>query len=401
MLRLIDGPNFSGRTTVLRNAITAARNGDGRSAAYVGPEVFTSFSGLASTVASELDLVGDGCVGQIVSALGIEPLLDRDLSTLSGGEEVLCAIAAGLACQPMRVALDCVFEQLDHGRRERALGALCGYCVGEVLLADNRSREWADGVAAPEPVPAHDGNSVRFDAIDGEAPVPARPEHLSDILISGLRHRYEHGRWVLDDLQLRLCPGTIVHLAGENGAGKSTLAKILVGALVPSAGKVQCNGAVDPWKAPGRLAAYHFQNPDTQLFRSTVREELLAGARVCGRSGDVVAELVDAAVIAFGLSSVLTIHPHELPFSMRKRVAMASTFACGTPWVILDEPTLGQDDHAAGQIATYVRRTAEAGIGIIIISHSQPFVDRLPHQRISLAHGKTDQQEQHAYGCRS
>jgi len=248
-------------------------------------------------------------------------------------------------------------------------------------------------------VPAHEGERVRFSCIDGDAPLPGHSEDVSDITMSDLCHRYGRGPWVLDDLHLRLQPSTIVHLAGENGAGKSTLAKILVGATAPSAGCIYYDSMINPWRRPGRFAAYHFQNPDTQLFRSSVRGELLAGARVRGRDAKRVDELVNSAMQVFGLAAVLNTHPLELPFSMRKRVAMAATVACGTPWLIMDEPTLGQDDEAADQIARYLRRLSAAGTGVIVISHSQSFVDQLPHQRVVLVQGKAEAQEPDANEC--
>ena len=390
MLKLFDGPNFSGRTTALRDAVLAAKENSQQSVAYIGPEVFTSFSGLAATLEGELELLDEGVGKEIVTTLKIQHLLERNLSTLSGGEEVLCAIASGLACSPAIIALDCVLEQLDFHRRTQVLDVLGRCFVQDVSLADNRSQEWANGNTLREVLPIREENNAKFRPIDGQIRELKSADRASEILISGLCHRYGKGPWVLDDLNLQLKPGRIVHLAGENGAGKSTLAKILVGALEPNAGKIQHNGTESTWSKPGRLASYHFQNPDMQLFRTTVQEELLAGAKVHGRSADVVTDLVDSAAVIFGLSGILSAHPLDLPFSMRKRVALAATFACGTPWIILDEPTLGQDDQSVEQIASIVKRMAEGGTGIILITHSRSFVDKLPHQRIMLANGKAE-----------
>jgi len=270
---------------------------------------------------------------------------------------------------------------------------LSGCFVREVSLADNRSREWANGSTVREVLSIREDNNANnfiFKPIDGQIRSFKIAERASEILIHGLCHRYGKGPWVLDDLNLQLNPGRIVHLAGQNGTGKSTLAKILVGALVPNAGKIKHNGTESTWSKPGRLASYHFQNPDMQLFRTTVKEELFAGAKVHGRSADVVADLVDSAAVIFGLSGILSAHPLDLPFSMRKRVALAATFACGTPWIILDEPTLGQDDQSVQQIASIVQRMAEGGTGIILITHSQSFVGKLPHQTIMLSNGKVE-----------
>jgi energy-coupling factor transport system ATP-binding protein len=114
---------------------------------------------------------------------------------------------------------------------------------------------------------------------------------------------------------------------------------------------------------------------------------LTAGAGIRGRDKTMVAGLVRSAVAAFGLEHVLGLHPQELPFSMRKRIAMAATVACGTPWIILDEPTLGQDDYSAGQLARYIVRLVSSGAGVIIISHSESFISHLPVERVTLKGG--------------
>lgn len=387
VLQLINGPNFSGRTTALRALVKNERDREGRPVAYVGPEVFTSFSGLAGTVAGELELLNEGSADGVVDALGIQHLLDRNLSSVSGGEEVLCAIGASLALCPRTVALDCVLEQLDHGRRIKALRALKESPAETVSLADNRFREWIDGdVTVHDLTPIQDSSCLYF-PIDASAPLAPRTDKANDIVISRLWCRYGRGPWVLKDINIKLPASRIIHLAGDNGAGKSTLAKVLVGAIIPSEGTITHRDLNAPWKNPGRLAAYHFQNPDMQLFRSTVLDELTVGAGVRGRDKTTVEELVQSAAAAFGLQNVLEKHPQELPFSVRKRVAMAATVACGTPWIILDEPTLGQDDYSAEQLATYIIRLASSGAGVIIISHSESFVSRVPAERVILRDG--------------
>jgi energy-coupling factor transporter ATP-binding protein EcfA2 len=63
-------------------------------------------------------------------------------------------------------------------------------------------------------------------------------------------------------------------------------------------------------------------------------------------------------------------HPLDLPFAMRKRLALAVTLAAGSPWILLDEPSLAQDGQNTLAIRALSRRMADAGFGVIIISHS-------------------------------
>jgi energy-coupling factor transport system ATP-binding protein len=75
----------------------------------------------------------------------------------------------------------------------------------------------------------------------------------------------------------------------------------------------------------------------------------------------------------FGLSRVREEHPLDLPFVVRKRVALAAVLAAATPWVVLDEPTLGQDESSSIAIAKITQTLLDAGTGVIVISHSAWF----------------------------
>jgi len=386
---LLDGPNFSGRTTLVREALRQEKLRSGGAVAYIGPDVGSSFSGLAPTMAAEMKLVDLGPGRQAVEDLSVRSLWDRRLATLSGGEGVLCSIAAGVAIRPRAMALDCALEQLDAGRRQRALSMLEERYPGEVLIVDNRFREWRRSADLVRKVSDHGAVPKTFGAIQGDSDVPLSSNAKAKLVISNVRHRYGRGPWVLDDVNLTLPAGSIMHLSGENGAGKSTLAKLLVGVFRPSAGSIACQGFDGgPWRRPGQLAAYSFQDPDSQLLKSRILNELMAGAHTRGRGRQAAMELVLAVAQVFGINELLETHPHELPFSMRKRVALAATFACGAPWVILDEPTLGQDDTTVAQLVCFLRKVTARGVGLIIISHSLTFAEQLPGERYTLRQGK-------------
>ncbi len=87
---------------------------------------------------------------------------------------------------------------------------------------------------------------------------------------------------------------------------------------------------------------------------------------------------------AFGLTDMAHMHPLDLPFVLRKRVALAATLAMGCPWMILDKPTLGQDDETVLSLANIIERLLANGLGIVIISHSRWFRSLIPAKEIEL-----------------
>jgi energy-coupling factor transport system ATP-binding protein len=376
----IRGPNFSGRTDLLRQFCHA---GVGR--IYLGPEVHNALSGLATSVRQEIELHA-GCSlessGLLASLeeLQLTGLLEQNPGLLSGGEQACLAVLCGLALRPENLAIDCALEQLDHHRLQIAL-ALLSDARGPkraTAVTDNRLDEWPAGAAitdieqfrsappAAPPVPGLDPQAMRR---AGNVNAPT-------VELRGIFASYRKRPNVLQGLSVLLQPGRVHVLFGPNGAGKSTCAKVLCGVLKPTGGEILFGGVVSqPWKAPGGVVGYHLQNPDVGLFESTVLHEL-GGA-----------ERAQVLLDAFGLRQVAAANPLSLPFPVRKRVSLAATIARDQPWLFLDEPTLGADATTIAALARIVMTLAEKGHGVIVVSHSRKFTEMLDAVRLRLEHG--------------
>jgi energy-coupling factor transport system ATP-binding protein len=403
-VRGVRGNNFSGRTACLRQFAGLPEtlstewhiNEPALSNAYVGPDSHNYISGLALTAMRELGIHGletspmRETVDGLTRSLGLDRLLHRNPFTLSGGEQAMLTVLSALALAPRRLSLDCTLEQLSQFARETIIRSLktCAHQGVDTLIADNRMQEYGhllatDGidVLAQSQVartdPAYTA-ALRF----VELPYRTSPCTLS---LEGITFWYEKGQPVLQDLSYHFEPGRVYHLTGKNGAGKSTLSKLMCGILKPRSGTMTKNQreAIRPWKEPAKYVAYHFQNPDLQLFSLTVREELAQSST----NDQQEPGWLDAVAEPFGLQSVLDRHPLDLPFVMRKRVAMAASVAMRRPWLILDEPTLGQDDQNACILAKQLTYLASQGVGVIVISHSEWFQKMLPGQHLTLTNG--------------
>lgn len=370
-LRAVAGPNFSGRTTLLRQAVGLANPTQdpevASSYAYVGPEIYNYLSALATTVRDELLLHSGRDVGDLLEQLQAE-LLERNPFTLSGGEQALVAILAAVGLCPRVLAIDCALEQIDRNKRDSLLHWLRGALPdgSDVVVADNRLDECPAfddvehlGVREDN---GSNGLGAHFHPIAAAIAERLPKPPPTELDLEEVAFHYTRSKPVLREVTARLLPGQTYWLAGANGAGKSTLAKILAGAIRPTAGRILCAGRFEePWRRPGSLVAYHFQNPDLQLFETTVRNELAASAPRRGAQG-----YWELAAEVFGLQGVLDEHPLDLPFSVRKRVALAATVAMGRPWLVLDEPTLGQDPAASKAIGCTIGRLCNVvGCGIM------------------------------------
>lgn len=380
-LLAVRGPNFSGRTDLLRHFCDAKT---GR--IYLGPEVHNSLSGLATSVRQEIELhaasslESSGCMRGL-DELQLTALLDQNPGLLSGGEQACLAVLCGLALGPANLAIDCALEQLDSHRLAKTIGMLNDGKIPShgTVVTDNRLDEWPIEVAGAEIADLRTGPAPQppVPPLEPQALANLPPVSAPAIDLRGIHAGYRKRCGVLRDMTLSLEGGRVYVLLGANGAGKSTCAKLLCGVLRSSRGEIRFGGQLArPWESPGRMVGYHLQNPDVGLFESTVLAELGTHPRA------------PQVLQAFGLSSVSAANPLALPFPVRKRVSLAATIAHAQPWLILDEPTLGGDSTTIAAIAQIVVLLAQLGHGIIVISHSQKFRQMLGGIELTLEDGQ-------------
>lgn len=188
---------------------------------------------------------------------------------------------------------------------------------------------------------------------------------------------YPDGTRAVDGVDLSIGRGEVVAIVGQNGSGKSTLVKHLNGLLRPTEGAVLLDGEPTVGRRVAHLAAHVglvFQDPDRQIFAGRVRAEVSFGPRNLGLRGPELDAAVDSALAAVGLTDAAAENPYDLGYSRRKLLALASILAMGTPVVVLDEPTTGQDAAGIARIQGIVANLASAGRTVIAISHDMRFV---------------------------
>ena len=201
---------------------------------------------------------------------------------------------------------------------------------------------------------------------------------MLELAVERLVHVYAEGEVrALDGVDLRIGPGERVALVGQNGSGKTTLVRHLNGLLRPTSGRVLVDGVDAASLTVAQLAArvgLVFQDPDRQIFSGSVRGEVEFGARNVGLAAEARRDAVGRALRATGLEGEETTNPYDLGGARRKLLALASVLAMGTPALVLDEPTTGQDAAGVERVREIVASTAAAGRTVIAISHDMRFV---------------------------
>ena len=251
--------------------------------------------------------------------------------------------------------------------------------------------------ATPQPVAAQPARAG-VDAAAAAASASRSSDHASEAAgaadatfqVKDLRFSYVKGREVLHGLNLALDhrPTAII---GQNGAGKTTLVRVLKGLLKPDSGEIRYQGENLETKTVAELASrvgYVFQNPDDQIFKYKVLEEVMFGPLNIGMSPQEAEASAHEALRMVGLDEKAGENPYDLELSDRKMVAIASVLAMNTDVIILDEPTIAQSWNGREKIREIIQAKAAEGKLVIAILHDMDFVANSFARVIAMAHGE-------------
>ena len=212
------------------------------------------------------------------------------------------------------------------------------------------------------------------------------------IKVRSVEFKYPSGAKALDGIDLEITRGDFVAIVGQNGAGKTTLTRHFNGLLRPTSGEIEIMGRSAIGVPTIELCShvgYVFQNPDEQLFCTTVEEELGFGPANIGMDKSTISSRVEAILNDIGLSKYRDVWPKYLTKGERQRLALASVVAMDPEVLIVDEPTTGLDWIESCQILDYLEDLrAKHGKTIIIITHDMNIVSLYARRVVVMARGK-------------
>lgn len=361
--------------------------------------------------------------------MGISHLMEHKLTTLSGGQlqkvALACALASGapvlLADEPtsnldpaaiseVRAALKVLKEQgLTIVVVEHRLHFLRGLADQVLLMESGRvTRRWSGAeffsmgqaqrrslglrtLVDPGPPETWVGqvqagrqeNQVRQGQVGCREKQAGRQENReatpSQVRLScrGLSFAYGASP-VFEGLDADFPAGQITCIAGANGVGKTTLVRVLCGLAAPSSGTISLDGVPASRKTRRSACALVMQDTGRQLFSDTLAGELTIGAsHASGQSGEQL--LAD-----FDLANLGERHPLSLSGGQKQRLVIAAARATGSPIVILDEPTSGVDARHLDSITATLRRIADEGAAVVVVTHDGEFAAACADRLITL-----------------
>ncbi len=172
-----------------------------------------------------------------------------------------------------------------------------------------------------------------------------------------------------------------IAVLGPNGAGKSTLFRHFNGILQPRAGSVLVHG--EPITKTNlhevrKFVGLVFQNPDDQVFSTTVEQDIAFGPYNLGLDAETIASRVDRVVSMLGLEDLRSRAPHHLSGGEKKRVAIAGILAMEPKVMVLDEPTAGLDPQGVKELFGFLNDLPDRhGVTVIYSTHQVELVPEM------------------------
>ncbi len=215
--------------------------------------------------------------------------------------------------------------------------------------------------------------------VSGHTLVPrTAPAHTSGLAADRLALTID-GHQLLKDVSFSARPGTLTAVIGPSGAGKSTLVKVIGGTRSPSAGVVTFDGhGVHANYALMRSRIGMVPQEDVVHRQLTVEQSLGYAAELRlppDTSADDRRQLVTRVLDELDLTPHRKTRVDKLSGGQRKRASVAMELLTGPSLLILDEPTSGLDPGLDRQVMMMLRRLADAGRVVIVVTHSLTYVE--------------------------
>lgn len=195
----------------------------------------------------------------------------------------------------------------------------------------------------------------------------------------------------VDDVSFTIEKGETLALVGESGSGKSTIAKMLVGLLQPSVGKILFDGRAmrtdtsDEMQALRKRFQMIFQSPYASLNPRWKVGDVIAEPMTflaIERDKNQIRQRVDELLVLVGLSSAdASKFPHEFSGGQRQRIAIARALSANPEFIVCDEPTSALDVSVQAQILNLMRDLQdELGLTYLFISHDLSVVRHMANR---------------------
>lgn len=325
-----------------------------------------------------------------VQNLHLEKLLGRNIFELSGGEKQILAFASVYAMNPVVYVLDEPTANLDYSAihllknllqilkqnghtiivAEHRLAFLHDLLDRVVYLKNGELLQVYSGedfLALPEQI--RKGMGLRcLKEQEGEL-LKAHPVgQARGLSVELLSVGYKKNAPLFHNISFSALPGEILAVTGYNGIGKTTLLRTLCGLMKQKSGTISLDGKVMSEKMRRDQCFLVMQDVNHQLFSESVWEE-------CKMSGDTLEDsVIEFELKQMGLLPYAKSHPMALSGGQKQRLAIVTAVLSDKKILVFDEPTSGLDYANMITVATRIKKLADSGRIVIVVTHDKEFM---------------------------
>jgi len=197
---------------------------------------------------------------------------------------------------------------------------------------------------------------------------------------------------VLAGINLQVHPGEVVCVIGPSGSGKSTLLRCVNLLEEPTSGTIRIGvrEVTDPdvdINKVRRHVGMVFQQFNLFPHLSVLRNCTIAQDKVLGRKGAEADRIARATLERVNLSDKVDAYPAQLSGGQQQRVAIARALSMDPDLMLFDEPTSALDPELVGDVLTVMRRLADEGMTMLVVTHEMAFAREVAHRVVFMDAG--------------
>lgn len=349
-------------------------------------------------------------IDETVRDLKLEPLMNRSLFCLSGGQKQKIACASVAVSRNKVILLDEPSANLDLKTIDE-LQELLAKWKGEgktIVVAEHRiSYLWSladrtiilDGGQIAKELSRSDMDNFGEDELhalglrtnknsvvdsrllknkEAETSPATENRENNPISLKTISYKYKNGYQALNIPSMDITPALITAITGNNGEGKTTFLNCICGLLPHSKGTVVYKGKAYKRRARQKLFYLVMQDVNHQLFSESVLDEVLISQPEANE------DEARRILATLDLTDFTDRHPMSLSGGQKQRVAVACAIASGREIMLFDEPTSGLDYTHMQQIGKILRQLKSMGKTVIVVTHDRELIKECCDEVIDL-----------------
>ncbi|HEX2942918.1 MAG TPA: amino acid ABC transporter ATP-binding protein [Rhodopila sp.] len=206
--------------------------------------------------------------------------------------------------------------------------------------------------------------------------------------------RKTYGNFVaLDGVSLCVRKTEVVCLIGPSGSGKSTLLRCTNGLETIDGGEIRLDGAPMPprevlMRAVRQRMGMVFQNFELFPHRTVLANVMIGPLTVLRMRPDAAQSRAEALLEKVGLAEKASSYPANLSGGQQQRVAIARALAMQPEVMLFDEPTSALDPETVGDVLTVMKRLADEGMTMLVVTHEMGFARRVADRVVVFERGR-------------